>query len=235
MYATNTGLIHHNPLAGIKAAFQTPIKSHLPALHPEELPELIKALTKASLKFTTRCLIEWQLQTMTRPGEAAGTTWDEIDFENALWKIPAERMKRKRPHIVVLSQQSLAILEQMRPISGNRDHVFPGTRNPKQHMHPYTANMALKRMGFGGRLVAHGFRSIASTVLNEQDFDPDVIEAALSHVSGNEIRNIYNRAEYLERRRVMMQWWSDHIDDATTTNTTRSRQATNVTSRRKGI
>ena len=105
VFATNTGLIHHNPLAGIKEAFQAPVKKHLPALRPEELPELLNTINYASIKSTTRQLIKWQLHTMTRPGEAAGTKWGEIDVENALWKIPAERMKRNKPHTVVLSQQ----------------------------------------------------------------------------------------------------------------------------------
>ena len=103
----------------------------------------------------------------------------------------------------------------MRAISEESEFVFPGNSDPKQHMNPSTVNMALKRMGFANRLVAHGLRSIASTILNEQNFDSDIIEAALSHVSSNEIRNIYNRAEYIERKRVMMQWWSDHIDNST--------------------
>jgi len=129
-----------------------------------------------------------------------------------LRKIPAERMKRNKPHTVVLSKQALALLEKMRPISEKSEFVFPGNSKSKQHMNPSTVNMALKRMGFANRLVAHGLRSIASTILNEQNFDSDIIDAALSHVSSNDIRNIYNRAEYIDRRRVMMQWWSNYID-----------------------
>lgn len=213
VYSTNTGLIHHNPLSGIRDAFQTPVKQHLPSLTPEELPELIKSINRASINGSTRRLIEWQLHTMVRPGEAVGARWDEIDFEKALWHIPAERMKRKKAHTVPLTQQAINILEEMQPKSGHRKHVFPGIKNPKQHMNPSTANVAIKRMGFSGRLVAHGLRSIASTILNEQAFNPDVIEAALSHVSGNEVRAAYNRAEYLERRRLMMTWWSDYIEN----------------------
>lgn len=229
VYATNTGLVHHNPLAGISDAFQAPVRQHLPALKPEELPELMTALSRASLKFATRCLIEWQLHTMVRPGEAAGTRWDEIDLEQELWTIPAERMKRKHQHTVPLTPQALTILKEMQPVSGHRIHVFPGDRDPKLHINPYTANMALKRMNFGGRLVAHGFRSISSTILNECAFDADVIEAALSHVNGNEVRAAYNRAEYLERRRAMMCWWSKYIEEAATLSATVSRQTVNLT------
>ena len=217
-YAVNTGLIDANPLTGIRQAFQAPAKKHMPALKPEELPELMRALTTASIKLTTRYLIEWQLHTMVRPSEAAGTRWDEIDFENALWRIPADRMKKKRPHTVPLSPQALALIQALRPISGSRAYIFRADRDPNMHTNPQTANVALKRMGFGGRLVAHGLRSIASTTLNEQGFDPDVIEAALAHVDSNEVRSAYNRAEYLKRRTVMMDWWSEHIEQAATGN-----------------
>ncbi len=217
-FAVNTGLLDANPLAGIRQAFDAPDKKNLPALKPEELPELMKALCTASIKRTTRCLIEWQLHTMVRPSEAAGARWEEIDMDTALWRIPAERMKKKRPHTIPLSLQAVALLETMEPISSGREHVFPADRNPKTHTHEQTANMALKRMGFAGRLVAHGMRSIASTTLNEHGFDPDVVEAALAHVDGNEVRAAYNRSEYLERRRTMMNWWSEHIEQAATGN-----------------
>ena len=157
---------------------------------------------------------------MVRPGEAAGTCWSEIDVENALWTIPASRMKRNREHVVPLTPQILALLEEMKPLSGNRVHVFPGDRNPKQHMNPYSANMALKRMGLSGRLCAHGLRSLASTTLNENTFDYALIEAALSHSIGSEVAQAYNRATYTERRRVMMTWWSTHIVEATLTSMT---------------
>ena len=224
VYAVNTGLIDSNPLAGIGKAFQTPVKQHLPTLKPEELPTLIKALSFASIKTTTRCVIEWQLHTMVRPSEAAGMRWDEIDFDNNLWNIPAERMKSKKDHTVPLSAQVLALLEIMKPISTHSNFVFPSDRNLKKHTNASTANMALKRMGFDNQLVAHGLRSIASTTLNEEGFDPDVIEAALAHIGKNEVRNAYNRAIYLERRKPMMQWWSEHIEKAATGNMSLSGQ-----------
>ena len=213
-FAVNTGLLHHNSLAGIKAAFETPKSQNMLTLKPDELPELMKALSYASIKITTRCLIEWQLHTMVRPSEASGTTWAEIDLEEKLWTIPAERMKKKRQHVVPLTGQALAILELMKPISAHREYVFPGDRKPNEPSNPQTANKAIARMGFKGRLVAHGLRSIASTTLNEQGFDGDVIEAALAHVDKNEVRRAYNRAEYLERRRALMSWWSNHIECA---------------------
>lgn len=167
------------------------------------------------MRNSTRYSIEWQLHTTVRANEAAGTRWEEIDFENALWVIPASRMKKRKPHSVPLKPQTLSILEQMKPISSHRE-FFPGDRDPKTHTHRQTANMAIKRMGYAGELVAHGLRSIASTTLNEQGFDPDVIEFALGHTDKNEVRAAYNRAEYLQRRRTMMCWWSDFIDGAAT-------------------
>lgn len=213
-FAVNTGLIEANPLSGIKAAFGNPDKQHLPTLKPEQLPYLISALSNASIKKTTHCLIYWQLHTMVRPSEAAGTRWTEIDFENRLWNIPPERMKSKKAHTIPLTEQSLEILASMKPISGKSEFVFPSDRDLKKHTHPSTANMALKRMGFHGELVAHGLRSIASTTLNEEGFDPDLIESALAHTGKNEVRNAYNRADYLKRRKPMMDWWSNHITNA---------------------
>lgn len=214
VYAVNTDLITANCLSGVSKAFASPKKNYMPTLRPEQLPELMHAIANASIKKTTRCLIEWQLHTMTRPGEAAGTKWDEIDLEKKLWAIPASRMKKKRPHKVPLSPQMLALLEVMKPISANRKYVFPADRDPRHHAHPATANMALKRMGYHRLLVAHGLRSLASTTLNEQGFDPDIIESALAHTDKDDVRGAYNRAEYLERRGVMMRWWSDYIEAA---------------------
>lgn len=212
-YAVNGGIIQSNPLAGIKANFKKPKKENMVTLKPEELSELLATLANASIKRTTRCLIEWQLHTMSRPAEAAGTTWDEIDFENAVWNIPASRMKKRKPHRIPLTSQALDLLDTMKPISGHREHIFPSDRNPRSHCNSQTANMALKRMGFAGRLVSHGLRSIASTTLNEQGFDGEVIEAALAHTNDNQVRSAYNRADYFERRKPMMEWWSKHIEE----------------------
>ncbi|MCU8285757.1 integrase domain-containing protein [Vibrio vulnificus] len=213
-FATNCGLIQANPLTGIKAAFKKPKKENMAALTPAELPELMGAIANANIKRTTRCLLEWQLHTMTRPAEASGARWDEINWEEKVWTIPAERMKKRREHRIPLTEQMLALLEVMKPISGHRDFVFPSDRDPKKPCNSQTANMALKRMGFAGRLVSHGLRSLASTTLNEQGFDPDLVEAALAHVDDNQVRSAYNRTDYLERRKPMMCWWSGHIEQA---------------------
>lgn len=213
-FATNCGLIQANPLTGIKAAFKKPKKENMAALTPAELPELMGAIANASIKRTTRCLLEWQLHTMTRPAEASGARWDEINWKEKVWTIPAERMKKRREHRIPLTEQMLALLEVMKPISGHQDFIFPSDRDPKKPCNSQTANMALKRMGFAGRLVSHGLRSLASTTLNEQGFDPDLVEAALAHVDDNQVRSAYNRTDYLERRKPMMSWWSGHIEEA---------------------
>lgn len=217
-YGVNSGLIFANPLSGIRAVFKKPQKANMPALPPEELPDLMVAIANASIKRITRCLIEWQLHTMTRPAEAAGTAWTEIDFEKRIWTIPKERMKKRRAHPIPLSDQALALLETLKPYSGHREHVFPADRNPRTHANSQTANMALKRMGFQDRLVSHGLRSMASTILNEHGWDPELIEVALAHVDKDEVRSAYNRADYIERRRPMMTWWSDYIQKAATGN-----------------
>ncbi|EEX34082.1 MULTISPECIES: integrase domain-containing protein [Vibrio] len=213
-YATNCGLVQANPLTGIKAAFKKPKKENMAALTPAELPELMGAIANASIKRTTRCLIEWQLHTMTRPSEASGARWEEIDWDEKVWTIPPERMKKRREHRIPLTEQMLELLEVIKPISGHREFIFPSDRDPKKPCNSQTANMALKRMGFAGRLVSHGLRSLASTTLNEQGFEPDLIEAALAHADDNQVRSAYNRTDYLERRRPMMCWWSGHIEEA---------------------
>jgi integrase len=178
------------------------------------LGKLMNDLSYASIKVVTRCLIEWQLHTMTRPSESAKAKWSEIDLENKLWTIPAERMKMRLEHKVPLTPQTIEILARLKPISGEREHLFTSYMNHNTHCNVESANKALSRMGYKNKLVAHGLRALASTTLNEQGFDPDVIEAALSHVDKNEVRRAYNRAEYLERRRSLMVWWSEHIENS---------------------
>ncbi|MED5672354.1 integrase domain-containing protein [Enterobacter hormaechei] len=211
IYAVNTGLIDANPASGVGMAFEKPKKQNMPTLRPEELPKLMRSLVMSNLSVPTRCLIEWQLLTLVRPSEASGARWVEIDFDAKLWRIPAERMKAKREHIVPLSPQALEILDVMKPVSAHREHVFPSRNDPKQPMNSQTANAALKRIGYGGKLVAHGLRSIASTAMNEKGFNPDVIEAALAHSDKNEVRRAYNRSDYLEHRKELMLWWGSFV------------------------
>lgn len=215
VYAVNTGRCEHNPLAGIRAAFQAPRKQAMPTIDSAELPQLLRVLHHANIMFTTRCLIEFQLHTMTRPKEAAHVQWQEIDWDSACWVIPATRMKARKEHIVPLSAQALDILSLMQDVSGDAVYIFPADRDRTKPMHSQTANAALKRMGYASKLVAHGLRALASTTLNEsQAFSPELIEAALAHQDKNQVRAAYNRAQYIKPRRAMMQWWSDRISEA---------------------
>lgn len=211
IYAVNTGLIDANPASGVGMAFEKPKKQNMPTLRPEELPKLMRALVMSNLSVPTRCLIEWQLLTLVRPSEASGARWDELDIDSKLWIIPGERMKAKREHIVPLSAEALEILKIMKPISFHREHIFPSRNSPKESMNSQTANAALKRIGYSGKLVAHGLRSIASTALNEQGFNADVIEAALAHSDKNEVRRAYNRSTYLTKRIELMDWWGAFV------------------------
>lgn len=214
IYAQNTGLIVSVPSINIGKAFEKPQKKNMPSISPVQLPQVMQTMRHANIILPTRCLFMWQLLTISRPAEAAEARWDEIDFDAKEWKIPAARMRMNRDHTVPLSDEALIILEMMKPLSSNREFIFPSRIKPNQSMNSQTVNAALKRAGFGGVLVSHGLRSIASTALNEQGFPPDVIEAALAHVDKNEVRLAYNRSDYLEQRRPMMQWWADFVISA---------------------
>ncbi|AIA69729.1 integrase domain-containing protein [Pectobacterium atrosepticum] len=211
-YAATEELIEFNPADNLGQRFSKPKKQNMPALPPSELPRFMIALANASIRLETRMLIEWQLLTWVRPGEAVRARWADIDVENKFWNIPPEFMKMKRPHKVPLSKEALRILEKMQPISGHREWVFPSIKAPLSHMHEQTANAAIIRMGFGGEMVAHGMRSIARTAAEESSkFRTEVLEAALAHSKKDEIIAAYNRAEYLAERAELMQWWSDYV------------------------
>ncbi len=210
-YAVNYGFIHANPLSGIKKVFQQPVRTHLAALKPEELQELMQRLSLANIYIGTRCLIEWQLHTMVRPNEASGARWDEINFKEEVWAIPASRMKANKEHLVPLTPHTMNILKIMKPLSGHRDYIFPSPRDPKKPTDSETANKALSRMGFKDRTTAHGLRALASTTLNTLGKNKDLIEASLSHGDPDQIRAAYNRADYLKARRELMNYWSDYI------------------------
>lgn len=217
IYAMNCGLLEANPISNILAAFKKPKKQNMKKLKSHELPELMTALANASIKRATRCLIEFQLHTMTRPNEAAGAKWSEFDLFERVWIIPAERMKKRKEHRVPLTQEVIELLKMMKSMETNSEYVFPSAKDPQKPMHSQTANMALKRMGFKNRLVSHGMRAMASTILNETGQDFILIEAALAHSIGDATHRSYSRTDYLERRRELMSWWSKHIVDASQT------------------
>ena len=222
-FALNEEIITDNPLAHIKGKFKTPTTTHNPSLEPKDLPILMAAITGANMAIPTRLLIEWQLHTMVRPNEAVGTKWGEIDLDNKVWTVPKDRMKKvgtnkqweeRKDHVIPLTNHTVSLLHQMKPFSGHLEYVFPNQRDRHEKAGPDSANNALKRAGLKGKQTAHGMRTMASSTLNEEQFNPDVIEAALYHLDPNEQRRTYNRTDYFKQRRVMMEWWSNRIEQA---------------------
>ncbi len=182
------------------------------SLKPSDMPAFLNALNRYSCTTQTRLAFYLLIHTFCRTSEVIAAEWSEIDFTNNLWTIPAERMKMRRKHIIPLTPQTRQMLDQLQQISGDKKHLFPNNKNPDKHMSNNTFLMIIRRMGYQSKATAHGFRSLASTVLNEQDFDKDLIEIQLSHVDQNQIRDVYNKAEHVEKRRGMMAWYSDWLD-----------------------
>lgn len=213
-YAVNHGIILSNPLAGIKEVFMANKATNNPHIKPEQLPDLLNDINKANIKKVTRWLILWQMHTMTRPAETALAQWSEIDLKNNLWVIPAARMKTGINHQVPLTKEMLKILEDIKPVSGHSPYIFPADRNPNSHANSSSANMALKRMGYQGKQTAHGLRGLARTMLSDQGFSYEASEACLSHKVGNSVSQSYNHSTYLNQRVKIMEWWSNHINEA---------------------
>lgn len=213
-----TGRCDSDPAAPLVDALKTPQVEHRKALNRDELPEFLHALKEMDSNRQTKLMMELMLHTFTRVGEMSMARWEEIDFDAKLWTIPPEHRKLTEkskksaaPHLVPLSDHALAILRELQAISGGREHIFPNRNSPNRPMSPETLRRALHRMGFKGKADVHGFRSTASTILNEEGFNPDAIERQLAHVERNRVRAAYNRAEYMEERRRMMQWWSSYV------------------------
>lgn len=217
-YAANTGRIGINPLSGITSAFKKVKAKSQPAITPDRLPWLLKLINSSELKKVTRCLIEWQLHTITRSNEAASAKWADIDLDKKLWMIPADVMKMDKPHLIPLTTQALSLLEILKPITGDNTYIFPSFQYGKGHINKETVNKAFRRMGLKDVQTAHGLRSVASSTLNEQGHDYDVIESALAHLDDNQVRRAYNRTDYMERRKKLMTWWSNHIEECSTGN-----------------
>ncbi len=203
-FALARGIVENNVAAGTSKAFGVPKKKNFRALSPDKLPDLVKALHSDKLGLVTRMVALWQLLTLSRPGEAVQTQWSEIDEEKKIWTIPAEKMKKRRKHVVPLSVQALNVLDIMRDVRSD-DYVFPG-QGGRGHTHREVIRMGLKRLDIDS--TAHGFRSLASTIMNESGlFSPDIIEVSLAHIDRDKVRAAYNRAEYFEQRRKLMDWW----------------------------
>ena len=216
MYAIATGRAERNPVADLRGALKPLKQKHYAHLAASDLPEYLQKLESYDGNVQTQLALKFLLLTFVRTTELRGAEWTEIDMAKSEWRIPAERMKMKDQHIVPLSSQALAVLEELRPLTGHWRYLFPNQHKPSGYMSENTMLYALYRMGYHSRTTGHGFRSTASTILNEHGFAPDVIERQLAHCERNKVRAAYNHAQYLPERRKMMQWWSDYIDAAAT-------------------
>ena len=212
-YAVRRGLITTNPAGDLRDILAFPEKNNFACIHPSELSGLLKAMENYHGDVLTCVAIKLLAYTFVRTGELIGARWEEIDWARQEWQIPAERMKMKRDHIVPLARQSVALLESLKAITGKREFIFHAPANKEKHLSNGAILGVLRRMGYAGRMTGHGFRALASTILNEQrKYHPDIIERQLAHAERNEVRAAYNRAEYLLERKKMMQEWADYLD-----------------------
>ncbi|MFV0284594.1 MAG: tyrosine-type recombinase/integrase [Castellaniella sp.] len=212
-YAQDLGIIEHHGASGLVRVLQPrKVRRPMVSIPPEETGRLMVLIDDYD-EPVTRLGLQLLALTFVRVGELRGMRWDELREDGAVWVVPAERMKLRLPHVVPLSRQARAVIEQLRLLSGDGDLVM---ESPVRRGHPLSENtflFALYRLGYRGRMTAHGFRSLASTVLNERSgFDRDVIERQLAHRETDAVRAAYNRAQYLDQRRQLMQWWADRLD-----------------------
>jgi integrase len=217
-YAMGKDLIEFDP-ASLQALPRNTFTAHksknfAAITNAEEFAELITKIRSYDGSLITRYGLELVAYTFVRTDELRQAKWKEFNLKNSQWIIPKERMKKEKDHIVPLSRQALKIVEQLKPLTGTSEFVFPNENNASKPMSENTMLYALYRLGYHSRSTVHGFRSSASTFLNEElRFPPDVIERQLAHVDGNKVRAIYNRAEYLPERKKMMQQWADYVDE----------------------
>ncbi len=219
-YAVQTGRLSNNPAIDLSGVLKGRKLKHHDSLPREELPGFLKALENYHERgrLLTELAVKLLVLTFVRSGELRGAKWDEFDLDEKVWRIPAERMKMKTDHLVPLSSQSISVINQIRPITGQYELVFPSERNRQNPMSDNTMRKAVFNMGYDGKTqgkskaVPHGFRATASSILNEEGFNPDAIERQLSHQERNGVRAAYtHHARYKDERRKMMQWWADYL------------------------
>jgi len=215
-YAVATLRADGDPAAALKGAIHRPKVVHHKPLSRSQIVDFTKALGKYGGYRTTVIALRLMLLTFVRTVELRKAEWSEFDLDAAEWRVPAERMKMREPHIVPLSQQAVDLLRELQTYTGGRDALFPNYRRPNECMTATTLNRALERMGLNGKgsigFSAHGFRATASTILNEMGYRSDVIERQLAHAERDKVRASYNHAEYMEERKAMMQEWANFID-----------------------
>ena len=213
-YAIATGYAQNDPSPHLRGAL-TPIqqKHHASIIDPQKIGELLRAINSYEGFFVTKCALRFAPLVFARPGELRQAEWSEINLDVAEWRIPATKMKMREQHIVPLAKQAITILQELHMLTGKSQYVFPSIRSSKRPMSENTVLGALRRLGYTtDEMTGHGFRSMASTLLNEQGWNRDAIERQLAHAERNNIRAAYNYAEYLPERRKMMQHWADYLD-----------------------
>jgi integrase len=213
-YAVVTGRAERDPTVDLRGAIAAVVRRNRPAIvDPIRIGELMRAIAGYRGDVSTEFALKLLPLTFVRPGELRLAEWSEFNLKAAEWRIPAQRMKMRELHVVPLSNQALALLKDLHVLTGSGRLVFPSIRSKDRPISDNTLNAALRRLGFtGDEMVAHGFRSMASTCLNEQGWHPDLIELQLAHAERNETRGAYNRAQRLPERRKMMQAWADYLD-----------------------
>jgi integrase len=213
-YAIATGRAERDPASDLKGALPpVRVKHHSSITEPQLVGGLMRSIQHYSGSFVTGCALRLAPLVFVRPGELRQAEWREFDLDNAEWRIPGEKMKMGVLHIIPLSSQALAILNDLKPLTGSGKYLFPSNRTKTRPMSDNTLNAALRRLGYTKEeMTAHGFRSMASTILNEQGWNTDAIERQLAHSEKNGVRAAYNYAEYLPERKRMMQSWSDYLD-----------------------
>ncbi len=212
-FAISTGRAVTDPVTSLRGALSNVRQQHYAALtDPAEFADLLRDIEKYRGEITTKSAMQLLALTFQRTKEVRFAEWSQFDLEAALWRIPAEIMKMREAHIVPLSRQAIDVLKRLQPLTGGGRLVFPSSISRERPISENTVVYALARMGYKGSMTGHGFRSVASTLLNEQGFRHDVIERQLAHAEKNAVRAAYNRAEYLPERKKMMQEWADYLD-----------------------
>lgn len=212
-FAIATGRAITDPVPSLRGALSTVKHEHYAALtDPAAFADLLRSIEKYRGEATTKAAMQLLALTFQRTKEVRFAEWSHIDLAAALWRIPAEIMKMREAHIVPLSKQAIEILNRLQAITGGGRLVFPSSISRERPISENTVVYGLARMGYKGRMTGHGFRSVASTLLNEQGYRPDIIERQLAHSEKNAVRAAYNRAEYLPERKNMMQEWADYLD-----------------------
>lgn len=215
-YAIAMGKIEVDPTIGLETALKKYKKTNFASIDVDEVPDFIHALQehKARLYRQTYLAIKLMFLTFVRTSELIEAKWVEIDFENALWTIPAERMKMKKSHLVPLSKQALAVLNELNQANGKREHVFPSIPRPRKPMSKGSILVALKRMKYTNRMTGHGFRSLAMGILKEKlGYSHEIVDRQLAHAPKSSVDRAYDRAKFLPQRIEMMQRYGDYLDE----------------------